>query len=106
MLAQHAELTGYDTDSIALRVAAEHRAVATRDYQEKLREALASHFGKPLQLKVEIGESVADTPAAHAQRERVARQQEAVESIQNDPNVQTLVRDFGATVKPDSIKPL
>ncbi|SFN75860.1 DNA polymerase-3 subunit gamma/tau [Formivibrio citricus] len=106
MLAQHAEVSAYDADSISLRVAAEHRAVATRDYQEKLKDALAAHFGKPVALKVEISEAVADTPAAQNQRERAARQLEAEDSIQNDPTVQALVRDFGATVVPDSIKPL
>ena len=106
MLAQHAELVGCDANSINLRVAAEHKAIATRDYQEKLRGALSHHFGHPLSLRVEIGDDVADTPAAQAQRERFARQQEAETAIQNDPVVQELVRDFGATVIPDSIKPL
>ena len=106
MLAQHAELVSYDADSISLRVAAEHKAVATRDYQERLRDALSQHFGHPLSLRVDIGDDVADTPAAQTQRERQARQQEAETSIQNDPIVQQLVREFGATVIPDSIKPL
>lgn len=106
MLAQHAEVSTYDEDCISLRVAAEHRAVATRDYQEKLKDALTAHFGKSIALKVEMGEAVADTPAAQAQRERAARQLDAETSIQNDPNVQTLVCDFGATVVPNSIKPL
>ncbi len=106
MLAQHAELVSYDADSISLRVAAEHKAVATRDYQERLRDALSQHFGHPLSLRVDIGDDVADTPAAQTQRERQARQQEAETSIQNDPVVQQLVREFGATVIPDSIKPL
>lgn len=106
MLAQHAELSGYTADQINLRVASEHRAVATRDYQEKLRDALSNHFGKDIALQVEISEDVADTPAAQIQRERAERQQGAETAIQNDPVVQSLVRDFGATVVPDSIKPL
>ena len=39
MLAQHAELVGYDEENVRLRVAAEHRAVATRDYLDKLKDA-------------------------------------------------------------------
>ncbi len=106
MLAQHAELVSFDADNIQLRVAAEHRAVATRDYLDKLKDALSAHFGHPISLNVEIAEAVDHTPAAQAQRERDARQQDANASIQNDPFVQAAVRDFGATVVPDSIKPL
>jgi DNA polymerase-3 subunit gamma/tau len=106
MLAQHAELTSWDADSIQLRVAAEHRAVATRDYLDKLKDALSAYFNRSIRLNVEIADTVDHTPAAQAQRERDARQQVANESIQNDPFVQALVRDFGATVQPDSIKPL
>ncbi|MNU02861.1 DNA polymerase III subunits gamma and tau [compost metagenome] len=53
-----------------------------------------------------IAEAVDHTPAAQAQRERDARQQDANQAIQNDAFVQAVVRDFGATVVPDSIKPL
>jgi len=96
----------YDTDSIELAVAAEHKAVATRDFQEKLREAITAHFGRPIALKVNIADATADTPAAQATRERASRQQEAVAAIQNDPFVQSVVRDLGGSVIPDSIKPL
>ncbi len=106
MLAQHAELVSFDTGNIQLRVAAEHRAVATRDYLDKLKDALSAHFGYPITLNVEIAEAVDHTPAAQAQRERDVRQQDANQSIQNDPFVQAVVRDFGATVVQDSIKPL
>ncbi|MBS1157249.1 MAG: polymerase subunit gamma/tau [Proteobacteria bacterium] len=106
MLAQHAELVSFDAGSFKLRVAAEHRAVATKDYLDKLRDALSTHFGHAINLNVAIAEAVDHTPAAQAQRERDARQQDANQAIQNDPFVQALVRDFGATVVPDSIKPL
>jgi len=106
MLAQNAELMNYDADSIELAVAAEHKAVATRDFQEKLREAITAHFGRPIALKVNIADATADTPAAQATRERASRQQEAVAAIQNDPFVQSVVRDLGGSVIPDSIKPL
>ncbi|MDR3412178.1 MAG: DNA polymerase III subunit gamma/tau [Formivibrio sp.] len=106
MLAQHAELVSFDVDNIHLRVATEHRAVATRDYLDKLKDALSAHFSHAINLKVDIADAVDHTPAAQAQRERDARQQEANHAIQNDPFVQAVVRDFGATVVPDSIKPL
>ncbi|MBE9609374.1 DNA polymerase III subunit gamma/tau [Chitinilyticum piscinae] len=106
MLAQHAELLNYADDCYYLRVAAEHQAVATRDFQEKLREAISEYFGRPQQIRVDIQQATAETPAQIAQRERAARQDAAIESIQNDPFVQTLVQDFGGTVIADSIRPV
>ncbi|MEN9657737.1 MAG: hypothetical protein RL571_1202 [Pseudomonadota bacterium] len=106
MLAQNAELIGYTDSSIELLVGEEHTAVASRAYQEKLREALSNHFGKDILLTITLGSASGDTPAAIALREKMARLASATQSIQNDPFVQSVVRDFGATVIPDSIKPL
>ncbi|WP_028451174.1 DNA polymerase III subunit gamma/tau [Chitinilyticum aquatile] len=106
MLAQHAELLRHEGDCYYLRVAEEHQAVATRDFQEKLREAISDYFGREQQLKVEIQQQTGQTPAQLAQRERAARQDQAIEAIQQDPFVQTVVRDFGGTVIADSIRPL
>ncbi|AZN35863.1 DNA polymerase III subunit gamma/tau [Iodobacter ciconiae] len=106
MLAQNAELLGYTANSIELLVGEEHTAVASRAYQEKLREALSNHFGHDISLTITLGSASGDTPAAIALREKMARLAEATQSIQNDPFVQSVVRDFGATVIPDSIKPL
>jgi DNA polymerase-3 subunit gamma/tau len=106
MLAQNAELIGYTDSSIELLVGEEHTAVASRAYQEKLREALSNHFSKDILLTITLGSASGDTPAAIALREKMARLANATQSIQNDPFVQSVVRDFGATVIPDSIKPL
>ncbi|NHQ86287.1 DNA polymerase III subunit gamma/tau [Iodobacter sp. HSC-16F04] len=106
MLAQNAELLGYTANSIELLVGEEHTAVASRAYQEKLREALSNHFGHDISLTITLGSASGDTPAAIALREKLARLADATQSIQNDPFVQSVVRDFGATVIPDSIKPL
>ncbi|UXY14653.1 DNA polymerase III subunit gamma/tau [Chitiniphilus purpureus] len=106
MLAQHAELVEFSETHFALRVSDEHRAVAGREYQDKLRGALGEYFGREIRLHVELGEAVGDTPAALALREKHARQLAAESVIQNDTFVQTLIRDFGATVLPDSIRPL
>ena len=72
---------------------------------EKGTAALCEHFGQPLRVTTEIG-AVVHTASAQAQEARAERQRAAEETIQNDPFVQTLMRDFGATIVPGSIKPL
>ncbi|QLI82601.1 DNA polymerase III subunit gamma/tau [Chitinibacter fontanus] len=106
MLAQNAELLGYSDIHFDLQVAEEHRAVATRDYQDKLRSALSEHFGRDITVNVNIGTIAGETPAIMLVRENAARQEVAVAAIQNDPFIQTLVRDMGGSIDAASIKPL
>ena len=72
---------------------------------DKLTAALSEHFGQPLRVATEIG-AVVHTASAQAQAARAERQREAEATIQNDPFVQAMMRDFGATIVPGSIKPL
>ncbi|WP_348944718.1 DNA polymerase III subunit gamma/tau [Chitinibacter sp. FCG-7] len=106
MLAQNAELLGYSDIHFDLQVAEEHRAVATRDYQDKLRSALSEYFGRDITVNVNIGTIAGETPAIMLVRENAARQEVAVAAIQNDPFIQTLVRDMGGSIDAASIKPL
>ncbi|NEX61799.1 DNA polymerase III subunit gamma/tau C-terminal domain-containing protein, partial [Noviherbaspirillum galbum] len=71
---------------------------------DKLSSALTEHFGKPVRVHTEIG-AVELTANAAAVAEREARQRRAEEDMQRDPFVQTLIREFGATIVPGSIKP-
>lgn len=72
---------------------------------DKLMAALSEHFGKTVRVTTEIG-AVRQTANAAAVAEREARQHQAEESMQRDPFVQTMMREFGATIVPGSIKPL
>ncbi|GGP23175.1 DNA polymerase III subunit gamma/tau [Silvimonas iriomotensis] len=107
MLAAQAELVSWDNAHFKLRVSDSNRAVATRDFQDKLRELLGKHFGQPVQVTAELIEATVEhTPAAIMQRAREKRQDEAEQAIQNDPFVQSMVQEFGAIVMPGSIHPV
>lgn len=72
---------------------------------DKLAGALSAHFGVPVQVKHEIG-VVQNTAHAEAVAEQANRQREAEETIKHDPFVQTVMREFGATIVPGSIRPV
>ena len=72
---------------------------------EKLTTALCERFDKTIRVETEIG-AVAHTANAQAQAERNRRQHEAEQTIKNDPFVQTMMRQFGAAIVSDSIRPL
>jgi DNA polymerase-3 subunit gamma/tau len=72
---------------------------------EKLNAALTEHFGKPIRVNAKVG-AVQHTASAAAQADREERQREAEQSMQDDPFVQKLMRDFGATIVPGSVRPV
>ncbi|WP_286758060.1 DNA polymerase III subunit gamma/tau C-terminal domain-containing protein, partial [Ralstonia sp. RL] len=72
---------------------------------EKLTAALTEHFGRPVRVETEIG-AVEHTANAVAVAEREARQRQAEEDMQRDPFVLALMREFGATIVPGSIRPV
>ncbi|MFC3108209.1 DNA polymerase III subunit gamma/tau [Undibacterium arcticum] len=72
---------------------------------DKLAMALSEHFGKTVRVTTEIG-AVVHTASAQAQADRAQRQLEADATIQGDPFVQSLMREFGATIVPGSIRPI
>lgn len=71
---------------------------------ERLQTALAE-AGHAVQLQVEIG-PVTDTPAQRRAIAAAQRLKQAEALLLADPFVQEMMRDFGATIVPGSIKPL
>ncbi len=72
---------------------------------EKLSAALEQQFGLTVRIKTEIGQ-VWHCAFQRAEAARVVRQRAAEALIRNDPFVQSMQREFGATLVPDSIRPL
>jgi DNA polymerase-3 subunit gamma/tau len=104
-LAQQSELVGNDFSGHAIRIQLRVPLDTLRSSGsvDKLTAALAEHFERPVNLETQIG-PVRDTAHTRAQADRAARQLVAEQQIQDDPFVQTLMREFGATVVPGSIK--
>jgi len=104
-LAQQSELRGFDGASVELGLAYSTKHLADKIYQDKLRAALKEHFGRPIALKIVIGEISGNTAAVQAQSERQARQGKALEAIHGDAFVRDLMDTFDATIVSDSVKP-
>ncbi len=72
---------------------------------DKLAAALTVHYGRPVRLDATIG-AVRRTAHAADLADQAERQRLAERTLQDDPFVQTLMRDFGATIVPGSIRPV
>jgi len=105
-LALHCVLHSYEGNMLHLLLDPSHAQVHTKNGEERLRSALEAYYGKPLQLRIQVGESTATTPAYQQSRHQAERQQAATDAIHSDPNVQALCDTFNAKIKPDSITPI
>jgi DNA polymerase-3 subunit gamma/tau len=72
---------------------------------EKLATALTGYLNKKVSLTTEIG-VVRQTAHAASLAEQADRLQQAEQTLESDPFVQTLKREFGATIVPGSVRPI
>jgi DNA polymerase III subunit gamma/tau len=106
-LAQQSELVkcGEEGGAISFLLRIPVETLCAAGSVDKLAAALTAHFNRPVRVATDVG-SVQQTANAQALADRAARQQEAEQVMQSDPFVQTLMREFGATIVPGSIKPV
>ncbi|MGB7423135.1 MAG: DNA polymerase III subunit gamma/tau [Comamonas sp.] len=99
-LALQSELLARDGDHWHLRVesASLNQPVARERLCAALQEA-----GQAREISVEVG-PVADSPARRNARIAAEQQARAEAIVRNDPQVQQLMRDFGAKIVPGSIR--
>ena len=104
-LAQNCELESFDENNINLTVPDLQRHLLDPNYQEKLSTAINQHFGRKIKLSLKVG-GTGNTPAKQIFQEKAAVQSEAESAIHQDDFVQALMKDFGASIIPSSIKPI
>ncbi|MCE5180446.1 MAG: DNA polymerase III subunit gamma/tau [Betaproteobacteria bacterium] len=104
MLAQHCELKSFDNGLMELCVPQEHRHLADKPYQDKLKAAVIEFFPDPVKLNISVGDVTGATPAQIENREKQEKQSLAVAAIEQDPFVRDLVENLDAKVIESSIK--
>ncbi len=102
-LARQSECVSAKGRTILLRVS--NKALSEGVHAERLRVVLKEFFGADLQVAFEVGAVHGESAHALDLAEQETRQQNAEASVQMDPFVQALVKDFGAQVVPGSVRP-
>ena len=108
VLAQNAVLRERDGNTLVLALQPAHMGMAVEPMLSQMEERISAALGERIKLRfVGIDQAAASaTPAARATQARDAAQAAAEQSIEDDPFVQSMKRDFGARVVPQSVKPL
>jgi len=105
-LASHCVLLGREAGIVRLALDPERPFIRTAGQVEKLTQALARHFGEPVRIEFESVASDAVSPAREEERASLAQLEAARASLESDPGVKTLRERFGATLLPDSVRPI
>jgi DNA polymerase-3 subunit gamma/tau len=102
-LAFNSELVAIEGGTLKLSVPVPQYAETAQ--VARLKTALAERLGKAIEVEVVVGPA-RRTAAALDAVARARRQQEAEREIGTDPFVQSLIREFGASIVPGSVRPI
>jgi DNA polymerase-3 subunit gamma/tau len=107
-LAQHCEWVECADDALQLRLSVAHRHLLdmNRGAVDRLQDLVSGALGRPLKVRIEIGDIAGETPAQRDAIERRARHAEAVAALEADPFVRELIERFDATLVESTVKPL
>jgi DNA polymerase-3 subunit gamma/tau len=106
MLASNCLLIGRQGAVVRLALDARNKHMRTPAQEEKLVQALSRHLGQPARLEFETAATDAETPALAEQRASQEDLEAARRTFDSDPGVQGLRERFGATVLPDTVRPV
>lgn len=106
MLANHCVLIGRRGGVVRLGLDPRNAYVRTQGQVDKLAQALSRHFGETVRIEFETPPAGLETPAQAEQRAEVEQLDAARQSLEADPAVQALRETFGATLVPESVRPV
>jgi DNA polymerase-3 subunit gamma/tau len=105
-LAKHCVLDSVTEGAVVLRLALEHKHLQTKMATDNLQTALSAYFAKPMKLSIVLGKIEVATPAKIEHQTKQVRQQQASESIAQDPFVINALEQLDASLVAESIKPI
>jgi DNA polymerase III subunit gamma/tau len=105
-LAQNSALHHRDGHTLVLALQPTHMHLAVEPMVSQMADRISAALGEAVRLRfVSDSQGATETPAARAATARSVAQSAAEQSIEGDPLVQALKREFGARVVPQSVKP-
>ncbi|GAB2570385.1 DNA polymerase III subunit gamma/tau [Dyella jejuensis] len=106
-LAQNSALHAREGHTLVLALQPTYMHLAVEPMVSQIADRLSEVLGEPIRLRfISDSHGAVHTPAARAAVARSEAQAAAEASIEGDPLVQALKREFGARVVPQSIKPI
>ncbi|MGP4843246.1 DNA polymerase III subunit gamma/tau [Marinobacter sp. 1Y8] len=93
-------------DTVSITLDTGHARLLNDRHRSRIGEVLNAYFGESLKVVIVEGAPGEATPAAYAERARIARQKAAESAIADDPYVQRIVSEFDGQIVDGSIEPV
>ena len=104
LLASNCAYLKREENTIYLGLDPRSESMFTKQRKDTIGERLSNYFGEKLTVDITMGEAAKETPIQQESRMADERLEEARQSLEADPNVQTLKNMFGAELKTDTIE--
>ncbi|MCU0759277.1 MAG: DNA polymerase III subunit gamma/tau [Steroidobacteraceae bacterium] len=104
-LAAHCAFGGREGALLRLVLDARNQHLRTPAAVERLAQGLGRYLGEAIRIEVEVGDPPGETPARAEERQAREQLDAARASLEADPTVRALKEKFGATLKPDTVRP-
>jgi DNA polymerase-3 subunit gamma/tau len=104
-LAEHCHLKERTPQKLHLILAPAQEHFLKTNQKDRLQQAVRDRLGADVKLVISVEEPPAETPSEQRAREQRERQEAAVQSLESDPNVQTMKEMFDATLDRNSVRP-
>ena len=105
-LANHCIFLGHQPGLVRLAIDPSVKFVRTASQEEKLAQALSRYYGETVRLEISTASGEFETPARAEARANQQELESARQSMETDPAVQGLRERFGATLLPDTVRPI
>ena len=105
-LAGHCLFLGRQGAVVRLALDPRNKFMRTPSQEDKVAQALSKYFGEAVRLEFEMAAPGAETPAVTDQRSSLEELESVRRAFEADPGVQGLRERFGATLLPDTVRPL
>ena len=104
-MAGHCVLKEHTEDKVHLTLSPAQEHLLKTTQKDRLQQAIKDRFGAGVKLVITVEEPEVETPAQQRSREEQEKQDAAVRSFNEDPNVKALQEMFDASVEPETIHP-
>ncbi len=104
LLASNCAYLKREENTIYLGLDPRSESMFTKQRKDAIGERLSDYFGEQLTVDITMGEAAKETPIQQESRMADERLEEARQSLEADPNVQTLKNMFGAELKTETIE--
>jgi len=105
-IAANLVLVDVQGNSLRFELDIDNSSLYERSHQVRLAGVLEEYFGQPVNVEIEVGVVVSETPQAYRLRIKEERQAAALDSLKHDANVRRIMDVFGGVLLENTVKPI